>query len=140
MSRAQITINDKADRERARRWVSQARPGTRIEFKAPVRTLPQNDRMWAMLSDISRQHRILERKYTPAEWKDMFLAAYAEAMGLEIKHLPAIHRAGLIPCGRSSSDLEVREMTEFIESIFAWGAEHGIAWSDPKIKQLKGAE
>ena len=28
---------------------------TRVEFKGPKRTLDQNSRMWAMLTDVSRQ-------------------------------------------------------------------------------------
>jgi hypothetical protein len=137
--RAQLVLNGPDDRERARRWVNQAKPGTRVEFKGAQRTVEQNDRMWAMLTDVSRQHLIGGRKYTPDDFKVMFLTAYGEEVGLEIRHLPAIHRTGMIPAGRSSSDLSVKEMSELIEWIFMWGAENGIVWSDPKEKALLAA-
>ncbi len=66
----------------------------------------------------------------------MFMAAYAEERGIEIKHLPALNRAGMIPCGRSSSDLSVSEMSELMEWIAAWGAENGIKFHDQE--ELRG--
>jgi hypothetical protein len=36
----------------------------------------------------------------------------------------------MIPCGRSSSDLSVHEMSELMEWIAAWGAENGIKFHD----------
>lgn len=134
MSRAEIVINGRADRERAVIWISKAKPGIRIEFKEPKRSLPQNDRFWAMLTDVATQHRINGRRYSTNDFKVMFLTAYAEETGMEIRHLPALHRAGMIPSGRSSSDLSVKEMSELIEWILAWGTENGIAWSDPANK------
>ena len=53
MSRALITANSRYDRERAAKACLSCPAGTRIEFKAAKRTLPQNDRMWAMLTDIA---------------------------------------------------------------------------------------
>jgi hypothetical protein len=140
MSRAQIVINGPADRERAAAWVKNAKPGIRVEFKEPQRTLPQNDRFWAMLTDVATQHRINGRRYSTDDFKVMFLTAYAEETGAEIRHLPALHRAGMIPAGRSSSDLGVKEMSEVIEWMFAWGSENGIVWSDPKNAQAPEKE
>ena len=56
MSRSLITLHGNQDRLRAVRYVQSAPFGTRIEFKAEKRTLPQNDRMWAMLTDIALPH------------------------------------------------------------------------------------
>ena len=49
MSRALIVLRRDEDRARARLWVEKAPPGTRLEFKAAKRSLPQNDRLWALL-------------------------------------------------------------------------------------------
>lgn len=135
MSRALITLNSTAERERAVAWITKAPTGTRVEYKGPARNLDQNAKFWALLSDVARQHRIGDRRYTADAFKVMFLTAYAEETGREIKYLPAIHRAGMIPAGRSSSDLSVKEMSEVIEWILAWGAENNIVWSDPKLKE-----
>lgn len=129
MSRALITVHSEIDRQRAVRWVSKAPTGTRLEFKQAKRTLPQNDRMWAMLTDVARQATHAGRRFTVDQWKVLFM----HACGQEVQFLPALDGQGFIPWGSRSSDLSKQEMTDLIEFIFAWGAENGIVWSDPTM-------
>lgn len=127
MTRALVTINGKADRERAARWAWQVPSGSRIEFKDAKRTLPQNDRMWAMLTDIAAQKDHAGRRYTPDQWKVLFM----HACGREVQFIPALNGSTFIPWGQSSSDLSKNEMTDLIEFMFAWGAENGVVFHDP---------
>jgi hypothetical protein len=83
-----------------------------------------------MLTDCAVQGRIDGRRFNTEQWKTIFLHAYAEERGIEIKYLPALNRAGMVPCGRSSSDLSVTEMSEVMEFIEAWGIENGIKFHD----------
>jgi hypothetical protein len=83
-----------------------------------------------MLTDCAVQGRIDGRRYNTEQWKLMFLHAYAEERGIEIRYLPALNRAGMVPCGRSSSDLSVQEMSEVMEFIASWGAENKITFHD----------
>ena len=76
------------------------------------------------------QGRINGRRFNTEQWKLMFLHAYSEERGVEIKYLPALNRAGMVPCGRSSSDLSVGEMSELMDFISAWGAENNIKFHD----------
>jgi hypothetical protein len=46
-----------------------------VEFKAPKRSLPQNDRMWAMLTDVATQLPWHGIKLSPDDWKLIFLDA-----------------------------------------------------------------
>jgi hypothetical protein len=126
MSRALISICSNADRDRATKWVAQAPAGTRIEFKAAKRTTDQNSRMWAMLTDVATQKEHAGRKYTPDQWKILFM----HACGREVQFIPALDNSTFIPWGQSSSDLSKQEMTDLIECIFAWGAEHGVVFHD----------
>ena len=127
MSRAAIIVRTDADRERASMWSRKSPEGTRIEFKREKRSLPQNDRMWAMLTDVAEQKTHNERKYIPDQWKVLFM----HACGREVQFIPALSGDGFIPWGQSSSDLSKEEMTELIEFIFAWGAENGVTFHDP---------
>jgi hypothetical protein len=129
MSRALLILASRAVRERAIDWVNRAPPGTRVEFKAPQRSLEQNSRMWAMLTDVATQKTHAGRKYNSDQWKVLFM----HACGRETQFLPAIEGGGFVPYGQSSSDLSVSEMTDLIEFMFAWGAENGIVWSDPTM-------
>jgi hypothetical protein len=130
MSRALLTLRSTSEREQAIQWVRKAPTGSRVEFKGPCRSVDQNSRFWAMLTDVAVQGRIEGRRYNTEQWKLMFLHAYAEERGIEIKYLPRLQGVGMVPCGRSSSDLSVAEMSELMEYISAWGAENGIKFHD----------
>jgi hypothetical protein len=127
MGRALITIKGISDRERAAKWAHQAPPGTRIEFKASKRTLPQNARMWAMLTDISTQLVWHGQRLTPDDWKLMFL----DGLKRELRFVPNLDGNGFVNLGRSSSDLSKAEMSDLIELMFAFGAKHDVKFSDP---------
>jgi len=130
MGRALLVLHDDKIRARAVAWVTSAPKDTRVEFKAPKRTTDQNARMWAMLTDISVQKLHAGRRYTPDQWKVIFM----HACGREVQFIPSLDGATFIPWGQSSSDLSIPEMSELIEFLFAWGAENGVVWSDPAEK------
>ena len=79
MSRALVVINSRADRDRASNLIEGAPWGTRVEFKAAKRSRAQNDRMWAMLTEIARRpsspwHGV---KLRADDWKLLFMDAPA---------------------------------------------------------------
>jgi hypothetical protein len=135
MGRALAIIKTEHDRQLVAEWLAKAKIGTRIEFRGPKRTLPQNDRMWAMLTDIVRQHKQINgRQFSTEEWKCIFL----QAAGAEPKMLPTLDGLGFFATS-SSSILSVQEASDVIECMFAWGAEVGMAWSDPEIASYSRA-
>lgn len=134
--RATLVLNSRDERTRARFWIEKAPQGTRVEFKGPQRTLPQNSRMWAMLTDIATQKTHAGRKYSTDQWKVLFM----HACGREVQFLPSLDNQTFIPWGQSSSDLSAEEMHDLIECMFAWGAEHDVIWSDPKEEALRELE
>lgn len=126
MSRATLILARPEHRERARHWIDRAPPGTRLEFKAPKRTLDQNAKMWAMLTDFARQVEHYGQKYTPDNWKDIFMAA----LNREVRMAPSLDGRGIVNIGRSTSDLSVAEMSDLIELIAAEGAQRGVEFSE----------
>lgn len=126
MTRYLLTLDSDRDRIKASRFIRDAPVGTRVELKAAKRSLPQNDRMWAMLSDISTQKEHSGRKYTPDAWKVIFLCA----IGREVQFIPSLDGKTFIPWGQSSSDLSKSEMSDLIEFVMAWGAENGVTFHD----------
>lgn len=127
MTRALVVVKHIADRNLIARWAEKVPDGTRVEFKKPKRSLPQNDRMWAMLTDIAQQKEHAGRRYTPDQWKVLFM----HACGREVQFIPALDNKTFIPWGQSSSDLSKEEMTDLIEFMFSWGAENGVAFHEP---------
>lgn len=126
MTRAAVILNSKAARERVAKWAMTAPTGTRVEFKEVKRTLEQNAKLWAMLTDVARQVEHAGRRYDTESWKVLFM----HALGREMSFLPALDGQTFVPIGHRSSDLSKSEMSELIEFIHAWGAEHGVVFSD----------
>lgn len=128
MSRHLLVLQTSAERARATHYVAKAPAGTRVEFKAPKRTLPQNDMMWSMLSDIARQLPWHGLKLTAEDWKLVFL----DALKREVRMVPNLDGNGFVNLGRSSSDLSKDEFSQLIELIREFGARHGVAFIDER--------
>lgn len=128
MSRALVTIRRTDDRERIARLAAKVPWGTRVEFKETKRTIPQNDRMWAMLTDVSRQIQWHGQRLTPEDWKFIFL----DALKRELRIVPNLDGNGFVNLGRSSSDLSKNEMGDLLELIAAFGAQHGVVFGDQR--------
>lgn len=126
MSRAVLILANAAVRSKAAAWAMSAPQGTRVEFRETKRSIPQNDRMWAMLSDIAQQKEHFGRKYTPDQWKVLFM----QACGSEMQFVPTLDGTTFMPLGYRSSELSKQEMSALIESMFAWGAENGVTFHD----------
>jgi hypothetical protein len=119
MSRALVVLDHMAARKRASHWAYVAPPGTRVEFKAPKRSLDQNSRMWLILTAISRLDWHGQR-YTPAEWKDYFMHAYRGH-----RWMPA-EEGGMVPIGRSTSELSTEEHGELMTLMEAFCARQDV--------------
>jgi hypothetical protein len=122
MSRAVIVLHSQIEKARARAWIDQAAWGTRVTFAGPKRTLPQNERMWAMLTDVARQVKWHGQKLSPDDWKVVFMSA----LKAELRLVPNLDGNGFVQLGRSSSALSVDEMSDLMALIEAFGAREGV--------------
>lgn len=127
MSRATLVIANDEIRRKAAHWINIAPWNTRIEFKAPKRTLPQNARMWAMLTDVAEQVPWHGVRLTADDWKLIFL----DGLKHEPRLVPNLNGNGFVNLGRSSSDLSKGEMGDLMELIAAFGASHGVIFHEP---------
>lgn len=101
----------------------------KVEECQPTRTLDQNALMWAVLTDIAHQvewpvdgkMQYLE----PEDWKHILSAGLKKhqrvAQGID---------GGFVILGQRTSRMTIMEMSELIELCHAFGAEHGVRWSD----------
>lgn len=124
-----IILGSPRDREIALDWVRRAPPMTRIEFAHSRRTLPQNAKLWAMLTDISTQVEWHGLKLAPGDWKDMFTASLRKA-----RVVPGIDPGSFVLLGLHTSDMDKEELGMLIELIYAFGAERGVQFSGPEDK------
>lgn len=99
---------------------------TRVEWRASKRTIPQNARFFAMLTDVAQQVEHAGRKYSVDEWKVLFM----HACGKEMDFVPSLTGTGFLPLGYRSSDLSKDEMSELMDFMASWGAENGVTFRD----------
>ena len=132
MSRAVLIIRSAADRAKVCKWAMNVPEQTRIEFREAKRSTDQNDFMWELLTDVSKQKTNHGQKYTPDDWKALFM----NALGQEVKFIPALEGyTGVIPLGMSTSKLSVPEMTALIDFILSWGAQNGVVFTIDKRRE-----
>lgn len=118
-----VIIRTPQDRGRAVRWVEQAPVGTVVEFKQKGRTGDQNSAMWSLLTQINKQRPVHNGvKMSAVLWKAVFM----QALGAELVMLPTLEGGGLFPFGHRSSKLDVSQMSNLIELMLAWSAQHGL--------------
>lgn len=127
MSRALLVLHSDEKRAKAIDWIRRAPKETRVLFTGPKRTLDQNSKLWAMLTDVSTQLAWHGQRLSPDDWKLVFLASLKQEMRL----VPNIDGNGFVQLGRSSSDLSKEEMGDLFEIIAAFGAQHGVTFYDP---------
>ncbi|WP_024516780.1 recombination protein NinB [Bradyrhizobium sp. Tv2a-2] len=126
MNRIGITIRGPSDRERVAELAKTLAVGMRVEVKPERRTGAQNDRFWAMLGDIAEQLPWHGIKLTDEDWKLIFL----DALKREVRIVPNIDGNGFVNLSQSSSDLSVSEMSDCMELMAAFGANHGVIFKD----------
>lgn len=134
MGKALAVIHTETDRQRVLDWITRAPLESRVEMNGPRRTKSQNDRMWAMLTDIVAQKKTCQgRTFDTNQWKAMFM----EALGHEQETLPRLNGNGFFAVETSTSKLSTSEMSDLIDFMFAWGAENDVIWSDPELRSLE---
>jgi len=126
VSRALLILASNLERRQAHKWIDAAPTNSRVTFQGPRRTLDQSSKMWAMLTDISRQYRHHGQKLSPDDLKVLFLSA----LGAELRLVPNLDGTGFVHLGRSSSNLSREEMSNLLDLIAAWGAQNGIVFTD----------
>lgn len=128
-SRATVTINTDADRDKVARWARETGTGTVVEFRKKSRSTEQNAKLHAMLGEIAEQVDWYGQKLSATDWKNMFTASLRKA-----NVVPGIDAGTVVPLGISTSTMTVDEMSNLIELIYAFGAqrEPPVIFKDPQ--------
>lgn len=124
-----ITLATDKDRRTAAHWCMTAPADWTVQWRPRQRSDRQNRRLWAMLSDIAKQADHHGLKLDAEDWKILAL----DALHRDMRAVPNLDGNGLVMLGRSSSALNVAEMSDLIELLFALGAQKAIRWTDPSL-------
>lgn len=126
-------------RRRAMEAVRTAPDGFVVRVSPPGKSRDQEERYHAMIGDIAKQWRFMDREWPADDMKRILVDAFAEAMrqaGTPLHHdgrvVPSIDGHRVVQLGIQTSRFRKSEASEFIEFLFAWGAENRIVWSNEK--------
>ena len=97
---------------------------TVVQFKSEKRSTYQNNMLWALLTDVARSKPHGHVK-TPEEWK--FILLYL--MGQEMQYMEGLD-GQLFAIGYNTSRFTKRQISDYIEFIYKWGAENGVEFNE----------
>lgn len=96
-----------------------------VTIQERTRSVDQNRKLWACLSDVARQVEWHGRWLDAESWKCVFTAALKKQ-----DVVPNLEGNGFVVIGQSTSKMRVSEFGELLELIQEFGTERGINWSD----------
>ena len=118
-------LSHQTARERACKAVLDAPDGYEVRIKEPTRSTEQNSRLWASLTDVSKQVEWHGKKLTAEDWKHIFSSSLKK---LEV--VPNLDGTGFVALGLSTSKMTKRELSDLLELVYAFGAERGVVFGD----------
>lgn len=93
-------------------------------IKKETRSSEQNARLWAMLSEVSKQVVWHGQKLSADDWKDVFTASLRRQ-----RVVPGID-SGFVVLGQRTSKMTKEELSDLMELISAFGAQQGVTFND----------
>lgn len=111
-------------RRQAAAWCMNAPEGYHCRIEPPTRSLEQNARLWAMLTDVSRHVDWYGRKLSNEEWKIVFTASLKKQ-----DVVPGLD-GGFVAMGQSTSKMSKSELGDLMTLIEAFGAQHEVVFHD----------
>lgn len=98
-----------------------------LTIEEEKRSLPQNQLMWSVLTDLAKQVPWHGQKLTKEEYKDLLTAGLKKQ-----RAIPGID-GGFVVLGTSTSKMSKQEMTDLITLAHAFGDEREVKWSPTSI-------
>lgn len=129
-------VHDQARRSCAEFALSHCPDGWRVRFEEPKRKVAQNDRFHAMIDDIAQQTTYAGRSWKPLHMKRILIDEFADEMrnhGTPLHGdsmlIPSENGRRVIQLEIHSSEFYVKEASDFIEFLFAYGSARHVVWS-----------
>ena len=120
-----ITLKGFEQRQLAKNLVDLAPDDSVVKISPRNRSTMQNAKLHAMLGDL-RDQKPQGRELDNETWKGIFLAE----IGKKVKFEPSLDGTGVVALAPRTSTLNVKDFSDLIECIYAYGAEHGVKWTE----------
>ena len=122
MPRATLILRTADDRSKAIHWIAKAPTDTVLDFKWGMRSLPQNDRLHAMLTVLAKELEWHGQKLSVDDWKLIFM----DGLKRELRLAPNLNGDGFVNLGRKTSKLTKDDFTALMDLVEMFAAKHGV--------------
>jgi hypothetical protein len=119
-----VWLRGEHQRRLAHQLIDKAPINAVVKISPEQRSLDQNNKMWAMISDVSRQHQRIGIMYQKYGKQSLWLLV---GMRCSLKTAWTISH---FPIGFRSSNLSKAQMADLIEYMYFYGSKHDIKWSE----------
>ena len=130
-----ILAHDMA-RANAARAVQAAPDGYMVQISEPTKKREQEEKYHAMIGDIAKQCEFMGGKLDADDWKRLLVDMFAKVMrdlGTPLHHdgrvIPSLDYERVVQLGIQTRDFWVREAADFIEYLYAFGAEKDVRFT-----------
>lgn len=103
-----------------------------IRKEQDERSIEQNRKLHAMLTDIANQIEHYGQKLNVTIWKRLTTAAWLREIGHQPQMIPAIDGHGVDVIFERTSKLSMKQMASLIQWVEAFGVEKGVRFSAPR--------
>jgi NinB protein len=141
MEKATYRLVHATARQLASRACIQAPDGFIVEIKAPTKSIDQQAKYHAMFADVARQVPFMGTMRDLETWKRLLVDAFARVKAAEGDPVqgvgaivPNLDGTGFVQLGVQTRKFSKRHASEFIEFVYAWGAENNVQWKEAALK------
>lgn len=103
----------------------------------PTKRRIQEEKYHAMIGDIAKQIEHIGRKWDADDMKRILVDEFAEEMrnaGTPLHHdsrvVPSLDGRRIVQLGIQTREFYVKEASQFIEFLYAFGSDRGVRWSE----------
>ena len=130
-------VHDTARRHAAQACMSSP-DGHTVTIQEPTKRRIQEEKYHAMLSDIAKQATYAGHAWDAEDTKRILIDEFADEMRMagtplhnDSRIIPSENGLRIIQLNIRSSDFWVKEASQFVEFLYAWGADRGVQWTEP---------
>lgn len=102
-----------------------------LEIKDASKSRVQEEKYHAMIGEIAKQASHMGAKWDAEDWKRLLLHDFAKQMNLpQSRIIPSLDGTGIVQLGFQTRKFTKEQASEFVEFLYAWGAQNGITYSE----------
>ena len=101
-----------------------------LEVKAADKTREQELKYHAMIDEIAKQASHMGAKWSSEDWKRLLVNQFCKENGIKTGVvIPNLSGDGIVQLEMQTRKFTKEQASDFVEFLYAWGADHGITHS-----------